>query len=296
VEAEAHHPGVPGHVPSLGAKRGKDEPDCEIELLQTVVPNADYDSQKKLDGQGKRFKSCTYLKEREAADAETLSEKGFQTFPWVTPRWSKATGEVYGRSPAMKCLADVKMINEMMKETIRAQQKATNPPLLVPDDGIIGSLKLFPGGLNLLSFWFNGDFIKPLESGGNLQLTYEMMDDVRKRIRDSFYIDQLQLQDGPQMTATEVMQRTEEKIRLLGPLLGRQHSELLRPLIERVYEISGAAWPFPVAPQILAGEKIRREVPLDARQGAAPKLRPRTSSAPCRPPPPSSSSTPKPVS
>lgn len=223
-------------VPAWVEERAKKAPDEDLELLQVVRPNGEYDGGKKLDGKGKRFKSCVYIKEREAKDAVTLSEKGFDTFPWVTPRWSKATGEVYGRSPAMKCLPDVKMINEMMKETIRAQQKSTNPPLLVPDDGIVGSLKLYPGGVNYFRSGA-GDFIKPLESGANLQLSFEMMKDVRERIRDCFYIDQLQLQDGPQMTATEVMQRTEEKIRLLGPLLGRQHSEFLRPLIERVFEI-----------------------------------------------------------
>lgn len=245
----------PDSYPPWVAKCAKDSPDEELELLQVVEPNAEYDPSKKLDLKGKKFRSCIYIKERESKDAATLSEKGFDTFPWVTPRWSKATGEIYGRSPAMKCLPDVKMINEMMKETIRAQQKATNPPLLVPDDGVVGSLKLFPGGLNYYRAG-NGDLIKPLESGGNLQLSFQMMDDVRKRIRDCFYIDQLQLQEGPQMTATEVMQRTEEKIRLLGPLLGRQQSEFLRPLIERVYEICERRKLFPVAPEAIRGKKI----------------------------------------
>lgn len=242
-------------VPEWVMKREKEAPDEEIELLQVIEPNKDYSSAKKLSIEGKKFVSCVYIKEQNKDDGATLSESGFNTFPWVTPRWSKATGEVYGRSPAMKCLPDVKMINEMMKETIRAQQKATNPPLLVPDDGVLGSLKLYPGGLNFYRAG-NGDFVKPIESGGNLQLSFEMMDDVRKRIRDCFYIDQLQLQEGPQMTATEVMQRTEEKIRLLGPLLGRQHSEFLRPLIERVYEILDKRGKFPPPPAILANRKI----------------------------------------
>lgn len=226
----------------------------EFELLQVIYPNEAYNSEKKLSVEGKKFVSCTYVKDKEGSET-ILEEKGFNTFPFVTPRWSKATGETYGRSPSMKTLADVKMINEMMKETIRAQQKATNPPMLVPDDGVIGSLKLVPGGITYFRSG-SGDFIKPLESGANLQLTYEMMDDVRKRIRDSFYIDQLQLQEGPQMTATEVMQRTEEKIRLLGPLLGRQHSELLRPLIERVFEILWKKRIIPPPPRVLQGKKI----------------------------------------
>ena len=36
------------------------------------------------------------------------------------------------------------------------------------------------------------------------------------------------------MTATEVIQRNEEKMRILGPVLGRLQSELLQPMILRV--------------------------------------------------------------
>ena len=229
-------------------------PEEELELLQVVSPNPDYDPALKLSIVGKKYISCVYIKDG-SADSFTLEEEGFRTYPFVVPRWTKGTGEVYGRSPAMECLSDVKMLNEMMKETIRAQQKATNPPMLVPDDGIVGSLKLTPGGINYFRAG-NGDFIKPLQSGADLVLSHEMIDDVRKRIRDCFYIDQLQLQEGPQMTATEVLQRTEEKIRLLGPILGRQHSELLRPLIERVYEIMDDAGLVPKPPQVLSGRKI----------------------------------------
>ena len=59
----------------------------------------------------------------------------------------------------------------------------------------------------------------------------------RTAIRNVFYVDQLMLQQGPQMTATEVIQRNEEKMRLLGPVLGRLQSELLKPLIDRVFNI-----------------------------------------------------------
>ena len=63
------------------------------------------------------------------------------------------------------------------------------------------------------------------------------MIEVREQIKQSFFIDQLQLKDGPQMTATEVNARTDEHLRLLGPILGRMHHELLAPLIARVIGI-----------------------------------------------------------
>jgi hypothetical protein len=66
------------------------------------------------------------------------------------------------------------------------------------------------------------------------------------------------LQQGPQMTATEVLQRTEEKMRLLGPMLGRQQSEFLRPLIDRVFDImlNNGLIPKQEIPAALQGKKI----------------------------------------
>ena len=78
-----------------------------------------------------------------------------------------------------------------------------------------------------------------------------MLQDVRMRIREGFFIDQLQLQQGPQMTATEVLQRTEEKLRLLGPVMGRLQSELLSPLINRVFGLLARQGKLPPVPEVL---------------------------------------------
>jgi hypothetical protein len=81
----------------------------------------------------------------------------------------------------------------------------------------------------------------------------------RDSIRAAFYVNQLQLQQGPQMTATEVIQRNEEKMRLLGPVLGRLQSELLKPLIDRVFAILLRNDLLPPAPDFLSGVDIEIE-------------------------------------
>ena len=83
------------------------------------------------------------------------------------------------------------------------------------------------------------------------------MEDRRQRVRDTFYVDQLKLrQGGPMMTATEVMQRTEEAMRLLGPMLGRMHQEYLKPMIERVYNIMLRRGKLPPVPPDLNGVRL----------------------------------------
>ena len=69
---------------------------------------------------------------------------------------------------------------------------------------------------------------------------------LRTAIRQAYYSDQLQLQEGPQMTATEVQVRYELMQRLFN--ISRFQSEFLNPLIERVFGImfrAGALLPEP---------------------------------------------------
>ena len=51
--------------------------------------------------------------------------------------------------------------------------------------------------------------------------------------------------DSGQMTAREVMERTQEKMQQLGPVVERLQSEFLNPIIERTYGILDRAGIFP---------------------------------------------------
>lgn len=181
----------------------------------------------------------------------------YHEFPYVCPRWSKITGEKYGRSPGMVALPEAKTINKMTETIIKAAQKQVDPPLMVPDDGFILPLKTTPGGLNYYRKGM-GDRIEPVFNKEiRVDFGYEVMKDHRSRIREAFYVDQLQLNNGPQMTATEVLQRTEEKMRLLGPMLGRMQSEFLQPLVDRVFGILLRRGVFDEIPEELSGRYLR---------------------------------------
>ena len=233
--------------------KAKKDPYEEIEILHAVYPRADFNPNKKDKG-NMPFESV-YL---ELKNGNELSVGGFREFPFVVPRYLKASNEIYGRSPAMTALPDVKMLNEMSKTTIKAAQKQVDPPLLVPDDGFLLPVRTVPGGLN---FYRSGtrDRIEPLNIGANNPLGLNMEEQRRDSIRAVFYVNQLMMQQGPQMTATEVIQRNEEKMRLLGPVLGRLQSELLKPFIDRVFAILLRNNMLPPAPEFLSGRDIEIE-------------------------------------
>jgi len=242
-----------GDVSTNIATVAKKDPYEEVEMLHAVYPRSDFNP-KKQDKQNMPFESV-YI---EAGTGEELSVSGFREFPFVVPRYLKASHEIYGRSPAMTALPDVKMLNEMSKTTIKSAQKQVDPPLLVPDDGFILPVRTVPGGLN---FYRAGtrDRIEPLNIGANTPLGLNMEEQRRNSIRNAFYVNQLMMQTGPQMTATEVIQRNEEKMRLLGPVLGRLQSELLKPLIDRAFALILRKNLFRPAPEFLAGKDIEIE-------------------------------------
>jgi hypothetical protein len=233
--------------------KAKKDPYEEIEILHAVYPRTDFNPNKR-DKANMPFESV-YM---EYKNGNELSVGGFREFPFVVPRYLKASNEIYGRSPAMTALPDVKMLNEMSKTTIKAAQKQVDPPLLVPDDGFLLPVRTVPGGLN---FYRSGtrDRIEPLNIGANNPLGLNMEQQRRDSIRAVFYVNQLMMQQGPQMTATEVIQRNEEKMRLLGPVLGRLQSELLKPLIDRVFAVLLRNNMLPQAPEFLSGRDVEIE-------------------------------------
>lgn len=235
-------------------KREQENPYEMVTLIHAVFKRDERDITK-IDAGNKPVASVYLDPEAKAV----LSESGFDEFPYCVPRFLKSSYEVgYGRSPSMVALPDIKMINVMSQVTIRAAQKQVDPPLLVPDDGFVLPVRTVPGGLN---FYRSGtrDRIEPLNIGANNVLGLNMEEQRRKAIQAAFYVDQLLLGQGPQMTATEVVQRTEEKMRMLGPVLGRLQFELLQPLITRTYNLLSRQKAFEAAPEFMRESDIEIE-------------------------------------
>ena len=228
------------------------QPQLEWEIIHCVKPRKGGLGRSSARSLKKaRFGEYYVLKQ----DGTLLEESGRYYFPAITPRWSKLSGEVYGRSPGMKCLPEIKMINEMRKNIIKADQLNIAPPMAVPDDGFILPIQLKPYGF---TFYRAGsqDKIEPLLQNVKLNISMEQIQETRDSINRAFFIDQLQLKDGPQMTATEVMQRSDESSRLLSPSVGRHDVEVLKPLTENLFEIMNRKGKLPKAPKILFGKRI----------------------------------------
>ena len=228
----------------------KTNPYDEVEICHVVRPRFNYDSSKK-DKKNMKFQSVYF----EHGTDHIISIGGFNENPYVVSRYLKSSTEIYGRSPAMSALSDCKVLNKMVEHGLKAAAKMIDPPLLVPDDSMLAPVRMTPGSLN---YYRSGsrDRIEPLNIGQNTASTLNAENQRREAIAKMFHVDQLQVQSNRTMTATEVLQRNEEKMRILGPVMGRIQSELLEPMINRVFLIMLRNRLFAEAPAILANQEI----------------------------------------
>lgn len=245
-------------LPPKVATALKEKPWEEFEFLHVVMPNPDVDPER-IDAQGKLWVSL-YIG---VLDKQLIEEGGYDENPYMYSRYTVNPMEKYGRGPASLVLPAILTTQQMQQTFLRSGHKVTDPPLLVHNEGVIGTgsqkVRLVPGGLNYGAVNSQGQpLIVPLQTGARLDLTEGMLEKEREVINEAFLVRLFQiLVDNPQMTATEVLLRAQEKGQLIAPAIGRQQSEMLGPQIQREVSILarlGVLPPLPSALQEAAGE------------------------------------------
>lgn len=229
----------------------EDKPDKEFEFIHAVYPRDGVVAMELAKGVDRPWASCWV----QVKDKKLIKEDGYYECPWMVPRWSKLSGDVYGFSPAMMARADIRTLNAAKLFEMRAWEKTIDPPTLAAYNGIIGDLRLDPGGLTYVRD-ING--VRPMQNGTQWQVSQIKSSELVASIRRAFFNDQLQLHEGPNMTATEVRARMELMQQILGPVVGRLQSEFLNPLIQRVFMLMFRAGMFQQPPQSLldGGNKL----------------------------------------
>jgi len=211
-------------------------PDDKFELLRVVAPAEDIGSKVKF-----KYASVDIYKDK----ALVVDERGYHEFPYMVGRWDKATGEIRGRGPAAIALDDIKSLNQLRKLELIGLEKAVNPPILAPEEGFVGTVKL---GSNSIVYSRDPANVRTMPTELRLDLSSLKAADLKQGIRDIYLTDQLNLPRTKQMTATEVAQLRGEMERLLGPTISRFESEVLGPMLERVVGIMFRTGALPAPP------------------------------------------------
>jgi hypothetical protein len=231
-----------------------------VDVVHLVEPRQQRDVTK-ADNKNMRFKSC-YFEPAACGENKWLSESGFKRFPALCPRWSVTGNDVYGASPGMDVLGSVKQLQHQQLRKAQAIDYQVNPPIGVPTAMKNQAVNRLPGGVSYIDTAGTSKIESLFNVNLNLQHLREDILDVRDRIRTGYYADlflMLANDTRSNVTATEVAQRHEEKLLMLGPVLERLHNELLSPMIDLAFDYCSRAGILPPPPPELQGMELNVE-------------------------------------
>lgn len=202
----------------------EDKPETRHTVLYAVTPQQ----------QGGYILS--FILNPEDNDPILLEQMISQTSPFIAFRWQKTAGEMYGRSPVMKALPDIKTANKVVELILKNASIAVTGIWLADDDGILNpaNIKLVPGAIIPKAVGSAG--LTPLKMPGNFDISQLVLSDLRQKIKHALLGDYIGSQDK-RMTATEVLERQSALIQMLGATFGRLQGELLTPLALRAIHV-----------------------------------------------------------
>lgn len=237
--------------------------DHEYKLIHAIEPRFDRQYGKR-DSRNMPWRSVIIQIDSDGTKDGILEESGFNEFPCVVGRWGASASDVYSEeSPGMVALGDVRQLQHEQKQKGNSIDYIVNPPLIMPTAARDNEDDFEPGGRIYLDAPAQKDAV---QSAWQVQMDINALRqdiaEVQQRINQAFSVDMFLMLSGQQMgkmTATEVAERHEEKLMMLGPVLSRLNNEVLKPLIERTFSILYRAGQLPPAPPELAGVELSIE-------------------------------------
>lgn len=199
----------------------KRDPDTPLRLVQSLV-----------DG-----KFTAWLDVGGDIENNIVATGTFETNPYIIFRWSLSSGELYGRGPVLRALPDIKTANKVVELVLKNATIAVSGIWQADDDGVINlqNINLTPGAIIPKAVGSSG--LTPLSSGANFDVSQLILKDLRERIRHTLLADRLGLLSDKEMTATEILARNADMMRILGATYGRLLHEFIRPLCDRGLQI-----------------------------------------------------------
>lgn len=231
-----------------------------VTVLHAIEPRSNRDTSK-IDSKNMPWSSVYF--ELGDNSAKVLREGGYKRFPCLIPRWIVRSGNIYGNSPAMSALGDIKQLQHEQLRKAQGIDYMTKPPTQAPASMKGREIDTLPGGVTYVDQVGASNGIRNLFDV-RLDLNHLLADiqDVRERIRARFFANVFLMLSGntdTRLTATEAAMRNEEKMLLLGPVGGRLQGELHGPLIELTFEYMSEAGILPPAPEEMQGMELNVE-------------------------------------
>src|SRR5258708_6109984 len=196
-----------------------------------------------------------------------LRKRGFNERAAIIGRWDLVANDPYGRSPGMDALPDIKQLQQETRRKAQGIDKAINPPLVADVQLKNQPASLLPGGITFLQGMMStgNDGMKPAYANWkpDIAAITEDLNEVRARIKETFFNSLFQVasqfETRSNITAVEWDMRKSESLMMLPPVIERLQSEVLAPIIDRVWGIGIRGRIFPPPPPEAAGRPMNIE-------------------------------------
>lgn len=197
-------------------------------------------------------------------ESDLLEEGGYRHFPVLAPRWKREGEDIYGYSPASEALPFVRQLQLQTLSEGKAIAREAEPPVQVPTALKNDDVDTSPNGITYYDQTTpSGGVRRLIEQPSDPSWLRASMADVRVQIQQMLFLDLFQMLAmagvDTKMTATEVAQRVEEKMLMLGPVMQNLHDELLVPLLELIYYYLQEGGALPPPPELLQGRDFTPE-------------------------------------
>lgn len=213
----------------------KQNPYEEICVIEYTIEDDIAAKTVSTDSQGKSFskmgktKGFRYVVQIENSK-EVIVERENKSQPWINVRYAVSAGEVYGRGPVLKALADNKTLNKTKELVLKNASLAISGMWTVVDDGVINleNIIMEPGAkIPVMANPGNpsGPSISPLRSSADFNVSQIIINDLVKSIKSILMAEPMGEIDAPVKTATEVAYRAQRAAKRMGSPFGRMQSE-----------------------------------------------------------------------
>lgn len=201
-----------------------------------------------------------------SGDDAIVKVSGFEDFKVLVPRWDLMVGDNYGFGPAIEALGDIKQLQHQQRFKGLAIEKMVNPPM-VADAAMRGDIiSNAPSSVTYMPSTNNPNAQGIRDAYQvRIDINHLMMDiqEVQNRIDTAFYKDLFLMitndNGAGRATATEIAEKHQEKLLMLGPVLQRFNDELLKPIVSLTFEEMVKREFIPEVPQELQGQELSVE-------------------------------------
>lgn len=229
------------------------DPNTEIEVVHLIHPRSDLTMGSPASFDNRNMRSVHVVQ----SDKMIIKESGLHSDPWQVARWMKEAGEKYGRSPAWTALSDCQTASEMSRVILESGQKALEPSLLLPDEGMLTQLDTSPRGINIYRAGaLDRDSIGQMPSGELSNSSVESLQNTRSQIKNAFHGDLIQMFSEAVPTATQALGNEEKAARMLLAIVARAASEFAAKNLRRKFAVAQRAGMFDDPPDSLNGVPI----------------------------------------